>query len=799
MDMAKILKTKQLLTESESHEESTSEDLRDKLKSIHDQLKHSEMSKEVADFDAEEIHKTLMALADDDKNEDHKADLQNLAKFIAANKFDVAEQLVDDILIDMDKMSGSTWFNDKDNESSMWAKDEMDFPSEKHFEESLSSMRVLSGQKKVNESAPTDQEEWVKKNKKKFKDEYGDKKGEEILYKTAWKKHDLEEATRPQHGGTKRNAVIDLWDGHGKTPAQIAKQLKMEVEKVKDIIKKFKERTKLDESEVCADQACSSTAMNTARDNFSINTYLNMNNGVEDFNVTINASNGKADELLDILRLSGLSGQSVPEVEVSDKEDNSEMMTDQVPAAEYEVIDSEDEVESPESQYGFGYGTVDSSEESAVSPEDEVSDDEDEEENILLGSKVTESEDKKYVVTVTFDLYAGHPVTRFIGSKNEQKQLVADKENAIVFDNLEMAQQEAIDAKHKFASDPDWNDAKISIKPYAYLGESFEDSDYEMQDKFELVCSECGNPVSLDHNDIATHMDADGEIDYDQDADHVAVPERFYPTDEYYDGDYLKESLESASSKERGKEKTWQNEPNEQIAGWRAVVDDTQGLSKPHDMFNPDRGRDNVLKIAQNKEKPKLHENEEINEMANKLYENYQKLKESEDICPKCGFDPCQCSTKHIGKDSPFTKVKVNESHSREAETAKTANDHKNAALFHTLMKELLMQQGDEEGAKKHTRAGNAHIDVVKKMGGGAQWQNDVVPNEHGEHANELSKYANEHKKVSESKKEIKEEMEEVEKECESCGTEITSGKLCADCRRTEKNTRKSPKFKKNG
>lgn len=41
----------------------------------------------------------------------------------------------------------------------------------------------------VNEVAPTDQEAWVKKNKSKFKKEYGDKKGEEVLYATAWKKH----------------------------------------------------------------------------------------------------------------------------------------------------------------------------------------------------------------------------------------------------------------------------------------------------------------------------------------------------------------------------------------------------------------------------------------------------------------------------------------------------------------------------------------------------------------------------------------------------------------------------------
>lgn len=42
---------------------------------------------------------------------------------------------------------------------------------------------------KISEVAPPDQESWVKKNKSRFKQEYGKKKGENILYATAWKKH----------------------------------------------------------------------------------------------------------------------------------------------------------------------------------------------------------------------------------------------------------------------------------------------------------------------------------------------------------------------------------------------------------------------------------------------------------------------------------------------------------------------------------------------------------------------------------------------------------------------------------
>jgi len=48
---------------------------------------------------------------------------------------------------------------------------------------------VDSDEEALTEKAPPDQEAWVKANKAKFKKEYGDKKGEEILYATAWKKH----------------------------------------------------------------------------------------------------------------------------------------------------------------------------------------------------------------------------------------------------------------------------------------------------------------------------------------------------------------------------------------------------------------------------------------------------------------------------------------------------------------------------------------------------------------------------------------------------------------------------------
>ena len=37
----------------------------------------------------------------------------------------------------------------------------------------------------------------------------------------------------------------------------------------------------------------------------------------------------------------------------------------------------------------------------------------------------------------------------------------------------------------------------------------------------EKECHECGQSFKVDDNDIANHVDEDGEIDHDADADHV--------------------------------------------------------------------------------------------------------------------------------------------------------------------------------------------------------------------------------------------------------------------------------------
>ncbi|APE04170.1 hypothetical protein BM526_19570 (plasmid) [Alteromonas mediterranea] len=40
-----------------------------------------------------------------------------------------------------------------------------------------------------------------------------------------------------------------------------------------------------------------------------------------------------------------------------------------------------------------------------------------------------------------------------------------------------------------------------------------------------LYCTECGNDMKIDENGISNHIDNDGSIDYELDADHVAIAE----------------------------------------------------------------------------------------------------------------------------------------------------------------------------------------------------------------------------------------------------------------------------------
>ena len=46
----------------------------------------------------------------------------------------------------------------------------------------------------IDEKAPPGMEPWIKKNKDRFKKQYGAEKGMEILYATAWRRHEANES-----------------------------------------------------------------------------------------------------------------------------------------------------------------------------------------------------------------------------------------------------------------------------------------------------------------------------------------------------------------------------------------------------------------------------------------------------------------------------------------------------------------------------------------------------------------------------------------------------------------------------
>lgn len=62
---------------------------------------------------------------------------------------------------------------------------------------------------------------------------------------------------------------------------------------------------------------------------------------------------------------------------------------------------------------------------------------------------------------------------------------------------------------------------------------------------YTTSCAECGQAMQIDDDGVANHLTEEGEIDYDADAEHVAIDEREYPdgdgmTDAEADADTLR-------------------------------------------------------------------------------------------------------------------------------------------------------------------------------------------------------------------------------------------------------------------
>lgn len=77
----------------------------------------------------------------------------------------------------------------------------------------------------------------------------------------------------------------------------------------------------------------------------------------------------------------------------------------------------------------------------------------------------------------------------------------------------------------------DWCDAWEGATPEqveharSVLSNQTPDEDVEAGVTPRINCAECGESVIVDANEVSHHVDADGDIDHDRDAEHVALPE----------------------------------------------------------------------------------------------------------------------------------------------------------------------------------------------------------------------------------------------------------------------------------
>jgi len=114
-----------------------------------------------------------------------------------------------------------------------------------------------------------------------------------------------------------------------------------------------------------------------------------------------------------------------------------------------------------------------------------------------------------------------------------------------------------------------------------------------------------------------------------------------------------------------GASRGWANSPNEQIAGWRALVDDADGPNKPKEMLNKIKGNDNTMTVVANEKDKPLHENKQINVIAEKLSKKFTSLNENEAryAANQLNFNHVERKLKEAGfKHNPEKEAEINRS-----------------------------------------------------------------------------------------------------------------------------------------
>jgi len=609
---------------------------------------------------------------------------------------------------------------------------------------------------RVVETAPPDQEDWVKKNKSRFKKEYGDKKGEEVLYATAWKNHNKKKTNEGENTVKK---TVDECNG------------------------------------------CSAGAPAQDRDAVSVN--ASYNSDMDEKSVTVTARNGSADELMHILKLSGIMpgeekteiapepqpaavtglsavvvGEGKEEVaasienkkkyehkfkpgksgricvhagshshcgKVADnylhvgspkwKADNDRLQSKLNEEFHPDLHDSDAERDSMFCDRCFGYHDGPCKEETNFEGLcDHCGDNE-----AIDGTKFCrdchelgfgedwyqEQLEKEMAERDPFAIHEGHiyeldtPICSNCGSPREagihsgadEEKLCAD---CYKYAHMDELTNPADEGAYDFDRDTNWepddfeemnrneandytNESKLNeTSGYYVTGYTLKSSqDNKFRQCFVKLNLEREHSLSPNYilvfgKQFATIFDdlneakkaaANAKSIYKlhsvsvkpQMADIIEFPKKVQ--------EKVTKMNESLSPKREntglnGAPKTWQNEPNEQMAGWKALVQDTEGLSQPHDMFNAVKGSDNIMTVASKKretEKPSgdFAANAVIvSAIAEKLQKKFDVLEESDDsvermTCCKCGKNTsrfnCKCGHKICSscKEAPANKKKT--------------------------------------------------------------------------------------------------------------------------------------------
>ena len=134
-----------------------------------------------------------------------------------------------------------------------------------------------------------------------------------------------------------------------------------------------------------------------------------------------------------------------------------------------------------------------------------------------------------------------------------------------------------------------------------------------------------------------------------------------------------------------GAPRGWKNSPQEQIAGWRAVIDDADGPNKPKDMFNNFRGGDNQLKVVANKKEEELHEDTKVAALATTLHKKFLNAEKSasdfmkpvakSQHAKKAGSGKVSESTKQDAKTKADDGIKFIKQPSKEVQLAAAKHD----------------------------------------------------------------------------------------------------------------------------